>query len=70
MEMKVESVFLDKEFHQGRQFGRRGLGEAGAPACNMLAAGHAVSVRGKPAQSGRSVKQEPTEATKQEPAPI
>jgi putative transposase len=39
-------------------------------ACNILAAGHAVSACGEPAQSGRSVKQEPTEATKQEPAPI
>jgi hypothetical protein len=31
-EMKVESIFADKEFHQRRQFGRQGLGEAGTPA--------------------------------------
>jgi len=33
---------------------------------NILAAGHAVIACGEPAQSGRSVKQEPTEATTQE----
>lgn len=31
-EMKVDSVFSDKEFHQSSQFGRQGLGEAGTPA--------------------------------------
>jgi putative transposase len=35
-------------------------------AINVLAAGHAVLARGEWAQSGRSVKQEPTEATTQE----
>jgi putative transposase len=33
---------------------------------NILAAGHAVLACGEPAQSGHSVKQEPTEATRQE----
>jgi putative transposase len=35
-------------------------------ACNMLAAGHAVLACGESVQSGRSVKQEPAEATTQE----
>ena len=35
---------------------------------NILAAGHAVLACGEPVQSGRSVKQEPTEATRQERA--
>jgi putative transposase len=32
-------------------------------AINVLTAGHAVIACGEPAQSGRSAKQEPTEAT-------
>jgi putative transposase len=33
---------------------------------NILAAGHAVLACGEPAQSGRSAKQEPAEATEQD----